>query len=119
MVYTAGTLSLAALEMLVQLSDHKLLENYIYIEVEFSKDRVHAIPSEALPAQWNSMPASFSTKTIGDNWARSNISLVLEVPSVIIPVEMNHLFNPNHPEFRSLKFHPPHSFAFDQRLSGK
>jgi RES domain-containing protein len=41
---------------------------------------------------------------------------VLEVPSVIIPGEVNYLLNPAHPHFRKIVIRKAEPFAFDPRL---
>ncbi len=115
-VYTAGSIALAALELLVRLSDHTILEDYVYLEVEFSPNQVHRLPIETLPENWDLSPPPPATRAIGDNWVRSQGSLVLEIPSVVIPTEKNYLINPEHPLVGTLRIHPPHPFAFDKRL---
>lgn len=42
--------------------------------------------------------------------------MILAVPSVVIPNELNYLINPKHADFQKLKIHNPTDFAFDQRL---
>jgi RES domain-containing protein len=43
-------------------------------------------------------------------------AVILPVPSVIIPNDLNYLINPKHRDFSKLKIGPPTDFAFDQRL---
>ena len=53
---------------------------------------------------------------IGDRWIREARSAVLELPSVIIPGEVNYLLNPAHPDFRKIIIRRAVPFAFDPRL---
>ena len=46
-------------------------------------------------------------------------SLVLRVPSAVIPSAGNYLINPEHAQFKSAVIDPPEPFAFDPRLLGK
>jgi RES domain-containing protein len=43
----------------------------------------------------------------------SGSSLVLIVPSVVIPQETNFLINPGHPDFELMEFGPVAPFEFD------
>jgi len=55
-------------------------------------------------------------KQIGDSWVESRQSLILEIPSAIVPAEKKYLINPAHPDFRKLKIGAPTKFEFDSRL---
>jgi hypothetical protein len=41
---------------------------------------------------------------------------VLEVPSAIVPSEMNYLLNPAQPDFRRIRVRRPLPFLFDPRI---
>lgn len=56
------------------------------------------------------------TQGIGDNWLREKRSLLLEVPSVLVPETWNTLVNPLHPEASLLKVTGIFEHAFDSRL---
>jgi RES domain-containing protein len=43
-------------------------------------------------------------------------SAVLELPSAIIPIELNYLLNPAHPEFKKIAIGKPVPFSFDPRF---
>jgi RES domain-containing protein len=116
LVYTASSLALAALELLVHLEIAQILEAYVGIAVEFAEEQCHTLAPSRLPADWASFPAPNATREIGTQWARQGHSAVLAVPSVLVPVEMNFLFNPQHPDFVKLKVGKPTAFHFDPRL---
>lgn len=44
-------------------------------------------------------------------------SVVLAVPSVLVPTETNYLINPNHPDFPKISIGNPEDFQFDPRLT--
>lgn len=52
----------------------------------------------------------------GDAWAEEGRSLVLRVPSVVLPMSFNYLVNPGHPRFdaRTVTAHGP--FEYDARI---
>ncbi|MGI8957286.1 MAG: RES family NAD+ phosphorylase [Chthoniobacterales bacterium] len=64
-------------------------------------------------------PCGPATMQIGERWAREKRSVVLAVPSAILPSERNFLLNPAHPKFRQLRRHKPVAFAFDDRPIGR
>ena len=115
MVYTSGTRALAGLETLVHLIP-PIPFRYFAIPVEFDDDGMESWPSNALPKDWTEHPVPTSTQSLGDAWVREARSLVLEVPSVFIPNELNYLINPEHPDFKKVSIGKPEPFAFDPRL---
>ncbi len=116
-IYTAGSLALAAMEMIVNLPRANLLRKFVGIPVKIPPRLIIDFPCAQLPSDWNSHPVSPSTKAIGDRWAHEKRSCVLKVPSVVIPKEHNYLLNPNHPDFETVTIGEPMSFRFDPRLA--
>ena len=116
LVYAAESKSLAALEMLVHVDAAELLEAYLCIPVRFDRRLARALGFDSLPADWRAPLPPSSTQAIGDQWAASGVSAVLEVPSVLVPGESNYLLNPRHPSFSTLRIGAPEPFEFDPRL---
>ena len=118
-VYLAKTISLAALEILVHLDDAGLRASYSFIPISFPASCVLTPGKKdvaALPDDWADTPAPLSCARYGDKWAASNQSLILRVPSVIVPWESNFLLNPAHPDGNLVKIGEAQSFDFDPRL---
>jgi RES domain-containing protein len=119
-IYTAGSLSLAALEMLVHLQDEQILLAYSFITAQFDEELVLPVEEfRQLPDDWSASPAPVQVQQIGDDWAQSGASAVLEVPTSIIPLERNYLLNPAHPDFKRIRIGTPEEFVFDERLIKK
>ena len=116
MVYTAESLALAALEVLVHLDGPLLLLSYVQIPVEFSDRLCRRLDLDSLPEDWSSNPPPGSTKSVGAEWVASHESVVLAVPSAIVPDEFVYLINPRHRDFSALRIGQPTSFRFDPRL---
>jgi len=114
-VYTSGSLSLAALELLVHL-DPPIHLRWSAIRCEFDEELVTTLDRDELPFDWARYPAPLSTQRVGDRWISGMKSAVLALPSVIVPGEPNYLLNPGHPDFSRIRIHPPERFAFDPRL---
>ena len=115
-VYTSGSISLAILEVLVHIPIYGVLEEYVYFPVEFDHDFVMTLDPDDLPRNWSRDPSPQAVKQIGGFWVESRESVILQVPSTIVPTEKNYLINPAHPDFRKLKIGSPIKFEFDPRL---
>ena len=119
-LYTAGSLSLAALEMLVHLNDEEILFAYSFAAARFDESLVLTFEEfRDLPKNWNASPPPQEIQRIGDDWTNSGASVVLRVPTSVLPVEYNYLINVRHPEFSQIKFGEPQTFTFDERLYKK
>jgi len=115
-VYTAGSVSLAVLEMLVHLEAIELLRRYVIFEVAFDDALVTAVDAGKLPRNWRKSPAPGAVRAVGDDWILAGKSAVLRVPSVVVPREWNYLLNPLHPDFAKIKIGRKEGIRFDPRL---
>ena len=116
-VYTAGSLSLAAMEMLVHLGSADLLRPYVSIPVTFDERLCVRLDPAGLPADWASCPVPASTRAIGTRWIADAHSPVLAVPSAIVHIETIFLLNPRHPDFSRIVVSGAGEFRFDPRLT--
>ncbi len=116
-LYSAATLSLAVLEMLVHLNASELLSSYSYAAIELAESNILSVEElYALPANWNDFPPPLKAQTIGDRWAASSVSLAMKVPSAVVPGEYNYLINVGHEDFAKIERSEPRRFRFDERL---
>ncbi len=117
MVYTSGTLSLAAMETFVHVDSDIIPDDLIAIAASVpDKLRVSRILPEDLPSNWRDYPAPDILKQVGTDWLKSKSGPILIVPSVIIPQEENYLINPEHKDFKRIKVQEPEPFYFDSRM---
>ena len=116
LVYTSRTLSLAALELYVNVEPDEVPGAFVCLESQVpdgvSQERIEAT---SLPRAWRRCPAPAALQAIGQGWLQRGKTLLLIVPSVVIPEECNVLVNPRHPEFSRLAIRPPKPFSFDPR----
>lgn len=56
------------------------------------------------------------TRELGDAWRNEKRTLLLEVPSVLVPERRNFLVNPAHPEMKKLRIVARYSHPFDARF---
>ncbi|MGH9611402.1 MAG: RES family NAD+ phosphorylase [Bryobacteraceae bacterium] len=116
-LYMSENRSLSVLEALVHLTDtlpDKFVLGSAEIPDEVFCDSVH---ERNLPSDWQTLVVrrQDATRSIGDEWIKSVRSAVLLVPSVVSG-ERNVLLNPEHPDFRRIRFFDAEPFKFDLRL---
>ncbi|MEM7296741.1 MAG: RES family NAD+ phosphorylase [Bacteroidota bacterium] len=114
MVYTSGSLSLAALEVIANLSGDKLNKNLYCVELEFP-DHLPVQTLDPLPEKWNEFPYSGNSVNAGNSFIKEG-GFCLKVPSAIIPSEYNYLLNPLHNDFAHVKFIDARPLILDKRL---
>ncbi len=113
MVYTSATLSLAALELAVNLPPGRIPNHYQAVEIEIPDEDITILHS--LPEQWNGFPYVPHTQQVGREFVKKD-GFVLKVPSAVIPSEYNFLINPNHEKIGLIKIKDQRPFIFDSRL---
>ncbi len=115
-IYTAGTRSLAALEVLVHLPKPLRATAFAIHRIEFDASQVESLPAGALPGDWAQFPPPASTQDLGRVWLARARQAVLRVPSVLLPEESNYIVNPRHPAFAKCATTGERIFFFDPRL---
>ncbi len=117
MVYTSSTLSLATMEVMVNLDDYEVLCGlYSYISIHIPERIVEVIDPSRLPKEWDSLAPGATSQVVGDTWVSDARSAVLAVPSVVTPGELNYLLNPSHADFGLITIDKPKPFVLDERL---
>lgn len=116
-VYCSSTLSLAALEYFVHVEPNLAPPSLVAVAADLPAGLdAEALGVEALPANWRSYPAPERLRDLGTGWVRSGTTAVLQVPSSVIPYEMNVLLNPAHPDFAKIHLRAAEPFSFDPRM---
>jgi RES domain-containing protein len=115
LVYCAESRALAMLEMLVQ--DEPLRARYVVIPATLPDGMaIERVDASRLPSDWRTVRRVEHLRTIGAAWAASKRTMVLAVPSAVLPDETNYLLNPLHPEFKRLRTGRPGTLLTDARL---
>ena len=116
-IYAAGSRSLACLENVVHSSGVALNQHFTVMVIYIpDKCAVESIGIDQLPKDWNKKARPRTCQSLGSRWIKANASLLLQVPSSIIPDEKNYLINPAHKDFTKVKIIDRQSFYFDQRI---
>lgn len=115
-LYTAPTIAIAVLETAAHIDSAGLPLNRFLVRIDVpdaawrAREALHV---DALPASWSAIPAGSASVAIGARWLRSLRSLVLVVPSVIVPEESAALLNPAHPHAGKLAATAIRPFEYD------
>lgn len=111
-IYTASSLALATLEILVHINRSLKIEPYVSWIIDVPES-VIATPS-ALPANW-ALDLE-ATRSFGDEWLAKGADVAIRVPSVIVKTEDNILLNPLHSKYKpSWVLSGPRPVIFDPR----
>ena len=119
MVYTSTTRALASLETIVHAAsgDPLPLNRYLVaITVPDTMWTSRTMFDPATHVAWNAIPCGRASLDWGTAWAASNASLLAQVPSVIVPEEMNILINPAHADMASVGAVVVRQWMYDGRL---
>jgi RES domain-containing protein len=101
--------------VVVHAATYRELGQYRAFRAEFDEGLAADLAAE-LPADWNDVEPARASQELGTDWARSGRSLLLRVPSAVIPHEHNYLLNVEHLRFRDVSIDGPLPFHFDPRL---
>ncbi|MCS4510648.1 RES family NAD+ phosphorylase [Xylophilus ampelinus] len=118
-VYAATNIALATLETIVHFNTADLPLNRVLVRLDVPEKLWAArkiLALDAAPVGWNVFPAGRVSLDLGDAWLRSAASVLMEVPSAIVPEESNVLVNPRHPDVAAIAVARTRTFACDPRL---
>ncbi len=118
-IYTSDSIALALLEYLVHAQEDLLPPSAMLTTIRIPEPvKVESVHMGNLPPDWNSLPFSARTTEIGAEWVARKESLLLRVPSVIVPFQehANMLINPLHPGFSGVVVERVVALPLDVRL---
>ncbi|RLD35198.1 MAG: RES domain-containing protein [Bacteroidetes bacterium] len=102
-IYAGSSRSLSSLELIVHSNAVKPKIEYrvMVISIDDSDHLVKQVIVSDLPNNWRLRAAYRDLQVIGANWYNRQESLILKVPSAVIPMENNFIINTEHPEYRN------------------
>ena len=113
-IYAAGSLSLAMLELLVQ-------RGRFVATLVVAADVPDDVPVTDLmdnpPPNWRVI-GSLEAQEAGAAWLDACRTALLRVPSAVVPQEANYLVNPSHPDAARIRVSAPDALVWDPRLFG-
>lgn len=118
-IYASSSRSLATLESIVHRGaivpsgDFKVL----VLSIADNDELVRQVIQKSLPKDWRSVAAYPDLQKIGADWYEQQESLILKVPSAVIPMEHNYIINTDHPDFKKhVKLVRREPYFWDDRL---
>ena len=113
-VYLAETPASALLEVCVHTSANDVPPEFTLLKVEGPDLDVSSLSLDTLPDDWR-MKLEV-TRDLGTSWLDKNETVLLRVPSAIVPETMNCLFNPTHRKAGKFRIVEAIACPFDARL---
>ncbi|HEY5214359.1 MAG TPA: RES family NAD+ phosphorylase [Acidobacteriaceae bacterium] len=113
-VYLAESPASALLEVCVHTSANDVPPEFTLLKIEGPATEFPVTKLGDLPKNWRTDQES--TGNLGTAWLRKNNSVLLQVPSAIVPETANFLFNPSHPDARNFRVAGIFAYPFDVRL---
>lgn len=109
------------METIVHLAGGDLPLNRYLVRIEVPEDlwsAAQALTPDDAPVGWDAVPAGKVSIDHGTGWLHNGTSLLLSVPSVIVPEERNVLINPAHPDIVRLGVTKMRKWLYDARVWG-
>ncbi|MDB5262819.1 MAG: hypothetical protein JWQ14_2100 [Adhaeribacter sp.] len=117
-IYAASSRSLASMENMVHKMGQGVLGTkftMMVLEVPDNLPTTTITPQE-LPANWKLASSYALTQPLGSVWYETGATLLLKVPSAVVPAEYNFVLNARHPDFAKVLVKAREPFVYDYRF---
>ena len=118
-IYSGSSRSLATLELIVHRSAIIPTSNYRVIVISLADDDnlIKQVRINELPDNWRALAAYSKLQDIGSTWYAGLETLILKVPSAVIPYEYNYVINTEHADFNNnVQLVRTEDYFWDNRL---
>ncbi len=116
LLYTSQFISLSILESLVHLRIKEIPNTQYLLHIELPDEiEIADISYKKIKKNWRE--ETEYTQWLGDNFLQNTQSLIMKVPSAIVPQESNFLLNPLHDGFKKVKIISSELLELDKRLT--
>ena len=117
--YASDAPANALLEVIAHTEATSRLQNdYVLFEIRLDPDEhLLTVGPDLLPDDWRAVPWPASTQEIGTFWYDEQASVVLDVPSAVVPHQRNFVLNVVHSRFEELEINGPEPFEIDPGLT--
>lgn len=120
-VYSASSIALSCIETVVHINQASFPFNRYLVQIKVPEpvyDQAEILTDKTAPVGWDAVPAGLTSIKFGNEWLSSRKSLLLIVPSVIIPEEFNVLINPGHEDISKITVKKIRKWIYDPRMTG-
>jgi RES domain-containing protein len=120
-LYCGASRSLSTLELCVRKNTIQTALQYeiMVLSISDNEEMITKVQKKDLPKNWRETTTTpVELRKIGSEWYTNKKSLVLQVPSIIVPQEYNYLININHQDFKdeNVKLVRNEEYFWDDRL---
>ncbi|WP_288428385.1 RES family NAD+ phosphorylase [uncultured Spirosoma sp.] len=118
-IYAGSSRSLASLELAVHRGSVQPLNSYKTMVISIADEDYlfRQISRNELPDNWRTVAGYSALQRIGSAWYTTQETLVLKVPSAVIPYEYNYMINTEHPDFsKCVQLVRTEAYFWDTRL---
>jgi RES domain-containing protein len=113
-VYLSENPAAALLEVCVHTAANDVPPEFTLLKVVGPEVEVALVEEASLPQNWHSL---FDiSRELGTGWLRRRETILLKLPSAIVPHTWNFLFNPLHPYADRFAIAEARSYPFDSRI---
>lgn len=113
-VYLADSPAGALLEVCVHTAANDVPPDFTLLRIEGPDLKFNVVHESDLPPDW--VARLDVTRSIGAAWLDQRASVLLQVPSALVPQTANFLLNPLHPEAKRFHITEALRYPFDLRL---
>jgi RES domain-containing protein len=118
MIYCCDNIAQCMLEVLVHTDECP--QDYCSVELIVPDDvGIEQTDPNKLPEEWGANSYNKPTQEVGDAFIVRRRTLLMRVPSAVVPDGSNYLMNPLHPDIERVKVGKVKPFKFDSRLFRK
>ncbi len=118
-IYSGSSRSLSTLELIVHRSSIVPAADYKVMVISIADDDalVTQFRMKELAVNWRTFSAYSSLQEMGSRWYLERKSLILKVPSAVIPYEYNYVIHTEHPAFHAnVELVRTEDYFWDDRL---
>ena len=113
-VYLADSPASSLLEVCVHTSANDVPPEFTLLKIEGPEIEIRMVRADELPDDWRARVEV--TRDLGSAWLERNDSVLLRVPSAIVPETMNYLFNPSHQDASAFRIVETIAYPLDPRI---
>lgn len=115
-LYTSEHISLALLENMVYRIGTGFNNDFKIMVIEVPDASLEEIDPKKLPKNWREIESYSVSQEIGDSWYDQQKSLLLKIPSSVLPENYNIVINTTHMDFKKVKLIDVVDYEPDERL---
>ena len=118
-IYTGSSRSLSTLELIVHRGAVQPTVPYSVMVISISDNSglYETLNTRQLPDNWKTINAYTTLQKSGSDWYKNQASLILKIPSAVIPFEYNYILNTMHVDFKQhVKLVRTERYFWDERL---